>query len=127
MAKVKTITNAQATAIAALWASDNEQTALDALNKLGFTREQLGEKLAHMSKVANRGSKTGKSMENAAIAEKIIGWLGERGTAATCVDIMNTFKLKSAAKVSIVLRDAIAEGRVIKGREDNGKVNYRVE
>lgn len=126
MAKIKNITNANATIIAALWASEGEEYALNALAKTGFTKEQLADKLAHMAKIASKSSKSAKGAQNAALAEKIVAWLIECGAPATSVDIMKKFNLKSASKVSIVMRETVASGCVLRGRTDEGKITYRL-
>lgn len=125
MAK-KNITEAQAVTIAALAFIEGMEQAEQALTGIGFTSEDVSNKLAHMAKIRNKDGKGGKSIENAQTAKKIVEWLAGK-EPQTCADIMREFGLKSSAKVSIVLRDSVADGIITKGRADNGKVTYRIE
>lgn len=126
MAKIKDITNAQATTVAAIAFADGMEAATAAIEQLGFTMEVVASKLAHMARVANKGSKSTKGPENAQTAKRIVEWLVNADAPRNSCDIMREFGLKSASKVSIVMREAVAEGIVIRGRDDDGRVNYRI-
>jgi len=86
--------------------------------------EFLDKQIALVSKKRNGETKVQK--ENKEVAERIYDYMVENGAELTVAEIMDTFGLATSQKVVGVMKSLVSAEKVVKGKNDNKKVTYKV-